>query len=210
MSFKFTWTEDQIQLIGKKKVNDKKVKKNLLGDAVKLGIFVLRKGRALPAGTRRKRSDGYTYEKQSDGTWSKVTEKKEKKEKLTGQQVEMKGKISDINKLGSENKDEYLSFHTPVLQIAYDLGQKGIDLSKQPVVTGYRYGKAPNSFISQNYRDQTSEFGLSMAAIEGGKEVGSSVWFSGKKYKYSGILLPYKGSDGENLILALDAENWGD
>ena len=121
----------------------------------------------------------------------------------------MKEEIMKANKAGM-NEIEYVSYHTPVLQIAFDLGQDGIDLSEQPVATGYRYGIAPESFISYNSREQISERGLSLAAINGKKEIGSSVWFNGKKHEYTGILLPYKGSDGENLILAFDAENWGD
>ena len=121
----------------------------------------------------------------------------------------MRNEILKANETGM-NTSEYISYHTPVLQIAFDLGQDGIDLKKQPVVTGYRYGKAPESFISFNYREQISEKGLSLAAINGEKEIGSSVWFNGKKHEYTGILLPRKGSDGENLILAFDTENWDD
>jgi hypothetical protein len=34
------------------------------------------------------------------------------------------------------SSDCYESYRTPVLQIAFDLGQKNIDLATQPVVTG--------------------------------------------------------------------------
>lgn len=121
-------------------------------------------------------------------------------------------KREEILKANTEgfNATYYQSYHTPILQIAFDCGQKGIDLSTAKEITGYRYGQAPQSYVSFNSREQISEKGLSLAAIENEKEVGSSVWFSGEKHIYSGILLPYKGSDGENLILAYDAENWGD
>lgn len=96
------------------------------------------------------------------------------------------------------------SWYSPILQVASDLGAlKGIDLTDCPVVTGYRYGTAPASGISYNYADQRSERGLSMAAINGQNEVGSCVWFADRdRVEYTGILLPYTGSDGEPLILA--------
>jgi len=116
-----------------------------------------------------------------------------------------------VNKMGMEHKktQNYVSFYTPALDVAYELGHKGIDLSKQPDVIGYRYGKHPPTGISQNYRDKMSEKGLSLSNLEGEDEVGSSIFFKDrKKYKYNGLLLPYKGSDGENLILPYDLELW--
>ena len=175
--------------------------------------YFIYKAKALPPGTRRQRKDGL-YEKQSDGKWIKVKDDKEKKkpdkENLSEKQKAMKQDYLNINQEGLNTK-EYQSYHTPVLQIAFDLGQQGININELPVVTGYRYGKAPDSFISFNYTDNKSERGLSLAKIEGEEETGSSIWFLGrKKYKYTGYLLPYRGSDGEPLILAFNAENWGD
>lgn len=98
-------------------------------------------------------------------------------------------------------------YRTPILQEAMIYGMNGVDLSSCPVVKGYRYGKAPDSGISYNYRDEKSERGLSLAGLENGKEVGSSMFFNDRKiYCYEGILLPKKGSDGEPLILAFNFE----
>lgn len=117
-------------------------------------------------------------------------------------------KIRRANQEGLADRDGYRSYYTPTLQVAYNLGQAGVDLSAAPVVTGYRYGAAPESMISQNYASGTSERGLSLAALAGGKESGSAVWFAGRKiHTYTGILSG-RGSDGEPLILSLDAEDW--
>ena len=102
------------------RVEKEQVKKNLLGDAVKLGIFVLRKGRALPAGTRRKRSDG-TYIKQSDGTWKKVVEnkKQETEKKIPPEVIGKEGyssfvrqEYSYMNKVLTENEKESMAKYT--------------------------------------------------------------------------------------------------
>lgn len=117
-------------------------------------------------------------------------------------------KILEVNKMGIENPDAFWSFYTPSLQVAFELGQNGIDLSGQPDVNGYRYGNIPESGLSHNYMDDRSERGLSLVAIDGQKEVGSSIWFCDrKKVKASGLLLPKKGSDGEPLILSYDIED---
>jgi len=113
--------------------------------------------------------------------------------------------ILNANRYGL--KQVYTSFWTPVLEVAYLLGYEGVDLTDAPVVTGYRYGSAPEMFVSNNYRDNVSEKGLSLAAINGQNEVGSSVWFSDrKKHEYTGVLSG-TGSDGEPVILCFDAEN---
>lgn len=98
------------------------------------------------------------------------------------------------------------SYYTPILEMARTLGCDGIDLRKAKVVTGYRYGKASEFGISQNYRDNISEKGLSLAALKGKKEIGSSMWFSDReKYEYTGIYVT-KGSDGEPIILPFGFE----
>jgi hypothetical protein len=113
--------------------------------------------------------------------------------------------LINANTYGLKNKESFLSwFLTPVLQMAYEMGQNSIDISDFPVVTGYRYGKAPELGISYNYREDRSERGLSLAALEGEKEIGSSMWFTDRDiFKYSGILIK-KGSDGEPVILVVD------
>ena len=115
------------------------------------------------------------------------------------------------NKIGLDDSKSggYSSFYTPVLQRAYDLGyNKGIDLRDAPIVEGIRYGAAPDSGISQNYAEGTSEYGLSLAQESGKKQIGSSVWFSGRKaYEYRGVKVG-TGSDGETIILPLHVEKY--
>lgn len=96
------------------------------------------------------------------------------------------------------------SYYTPVLQVA----SLCCDLSNQPVVTGYRFGKAPAMFVSQNHSTGSSEKGLSLAYLEGEKRtIRSEFAYRDDIYQYTGILLPYSGSDGEPLILCFEAEN---
>ena len=110
--------------------------------------------------------------------------------------------IINANKSGLDNPDSLWSYHTPVLQVAYELGTRGIDLSTAPDVAGYRYGAVPTHGLSHNYRDDHSERGLSLVAINGQPAVASEIWFCDRKrVRVNGLLLPYKGSDGEPLIL---------
>ena len=110
--------------------------------------------------------------------------------------------ILNANKAGLDNPDSFWSYRTPVLQVAYELGTKGVDLSDAQDVTGYRYGAVPAHGLSHNYRDDRSERGLSLVAINGHKPVASVVWFCDRKrVRVSGLLLPYRGSDGEPLVL---------
>jgi len=114
--------------------------------------------------------------------------------------------ILKANKAGLAGN--FLMYRTPVLQAAFDIGAAGVDLSNAPVVTGYRYGSAPEGFVSYNYLDNKPELGLSLAAMDGQKEIGSAMWFADReKFEYTGILCG-KGSDGEPLILCLQAECW--
>lgn len=115
--------------------------------------------------------------------------------------------IIRANAQGLRDKEYMVDFYSNSLQVAYNLGVKGKDISAQPTVTGYRYGEVPEDGISFNYREQESERGLSMASVEGAEESGITKWFfngHGKKVQVSGILLPYTGSDDEALILATD------
>lgn len=66
-------------------------------------------------------------------------------------------------------------------------------------IVGYRYGEAPVSGKSYNYRDRHFEPGVSMAQIGYCKEVGSfavSEAASRKKYYYEGVICG-EGSDDE-------------
>lgn len=99
------------------------------------------------------------------------------------------------------------SYYTHILQVAYNLGCRGIDLSKQPVVSGWRYGQIPDSGLSKNYRDDISERGLSLMEADGADTVAdwvSAMYIvSGNRpvVHVTGVLLPYTGSDGEPLVL---------
>ena len=119
--------------------------------------------------------------------------------------------IKKANKEGLESPDEFWSMYTPVLNQALSLGRLGIDIQNQPVVTGYRYGTAPDA-CSYNYRDDHAEHGVSLSRLEGEKDIFSAGFFAGRKeYKYQGVLLPTKGSDGEPLILLVgEMENLDD
>lgn len=111
------------------------------------------------------------------------------------------------NKLGLDDPNGFDSFRTPVLQLAYDLGQNGINLQDAPVVKGWRSGKAPESFISYNYRDGHKEPGLSLMAINGNQEHWSAGFIADRgKFEYTGILSG-TGSDDEPCILSTDAED---
>jgi hypothetical protein len=98
------------------------------------------------------------------------------------------------------------SYYTPIFEMARLLGMNGLDLSAAPVVSGYRYGDAPELGISRNYREDIAEHGLSLAAIDGGKEIGSCVWFCDRPIRrYNGVLVG-TGSDDEAVILPFGFE----
>lgn len=112
--------------------------------------------------------------------------------------------IKRANKLGLDHKDSGLFYcwYTPILQVAYSFGSNGISLQACNTVSGYRYGNLPDSGLSYNYTDDRSERGLSLASLDGGKEIGSSIWFADRPITTAtGLELPHKGSDGEPLIL---------
>lgn len=112
-----------------------------------------------------------------------------------------KEQIIDANKNGLEGMPCF--YYTPVLKVAHKLGSEGIDLSHADVINAFRYGRAPESFISWNYAENRPENGLSVYTD---KSVIRSEFTDRKKYNYTG-LVSGKGSDGEVLILCFDAEN---
>lgn len=113
--------------------------------------------------------------------------------------------------LGQQDKanNSYQNWMTTCLGVAYDLGYEGKELNFNDVVKCYRAGSIPFGGVSFNYREQTSENGLSVLNVIGEGEVGSAVWFAERKViEVEGIRLPYKGSDGETLILPLNIEQY--
>jgi hypothetical protein len=111
--------------------------------------------------------------------------------------------ILEANKEGFQEPDHFGGgYLTPVLSLAYQLGQQGIDLEPCPDEIGIRYGDLPESGLSWNWKDDKSERGLSLARLKGGVNVPSYIWFSERsEVEVPGLLLPYKGSDGEYLLL---------
>lgn len=112
-----------------------------------------------------------------------------------------KAQILEANKEGLEGMPCF--YYTPVLKVAHKIGSNGIDLSNAETVTGFRYGKAPENFISWNYAENAPENGLSIYTE---KSVIRSEFMDRKIYNYTG-LVSGKGSDNETLILCFDAEN---
>lgn len=100
----------------------------------------------------------------------------------------------------------FCSWYTPRLEMAYNLGYYGIGVDFENIVSGYRYGESPEH-ESWNYAENRKEHGVSLAALEGQKEVGSSMWFTDReRVAVSGLLIDETGSDGEPLIIPLDME----
>ena len=97
---------------------------------------------------------------------------------------------------------EYTGYYTPILRIAFNLGFRGISLQSAETIKAFRFGKAPESFVSWNYAENTSENGLSVYTE---KSVVRGEFTDRKKYEYNG-LVSGKGGDGETLILCFEAE----
>lgn len=103
--------------------------------------------------------------------------------------------------------DLNICYHTPLLAVAYSLGAD-LGASLGPVVDGVRYGAIPVSGLSQNYREQTTEYGCSV--ISAGDDCDGSAgahMFMGdrKRVAVRGVLIEGKrGSDGEPLLLPVD------
>ena len=95
------------------------------------------------------------------------------------------------------------SYYTAALQVAYNLGLDGISIQDAEPITAFRFGAAPENFISWNYRENCPEKGLSVY-VDG--DTVRSEFTSRKKFEYAGLPVG-KGGDGETLILAFDVEN---
>jgi hypothetical protein len=98
---------------------------------------------------------------------------------------------------------DFWSYYTPSLQIAYNLGLDGVSIQDVEPIIAFRFGKAPENFISWNYRDNAPEKGLSVYTEN---SIVRGEFTDRKKYEYAGLPVA-KGGDGEILILAFDAEN---
>ena len=123
----------------------------------------------------------------------------------TQDQINYMKKAYELGRKHASNGN-YCSWYTPRLEMAYNLGYDGIEVDFENPVSGYRYGACPerNSF---NYAENRKEFGVSLAALDGQKEVGSSMWFCDReKVNVTGLLISEKGSDGEPLIIPLDMD----
>jgi hypothetical protein len=121
--------------------------------------------------------------------------------------------IIDANRYGlaecERNRDEWTSWYTPILQVAYEYGRRGVDLSECDDVTGHRYGNIPDGGLSVNHRDHESERGLSLAAIDGCEENWITIFLMERpKINVTGLLLPKTGVEGEPLILAYGLEQY--
>lgn len=123
----------------------------------------------------------------------------------TQDQINYMKKAYELGRKHASNGN-YCSWYTPRLEMAYNLGYDGIEVDFENPVSGYRYGSCPehNSF---NYAENRKEVGVSLAALDGQKEVGSSMWFCDReKVSVKGLLISEKGSDGEPLIIPLDMD----
>ena len=132
-----------------------------------------------------------------------------------GQQLKKQEiKISDYQKayiIGKYDKanSDYSFFRTPALEAAWNAGYNGHDIDFNDIVECFRAGNIPESGISYNYRENESEYGLSVLNVLGEEEIGSAIWFANREtIKIKGIRLPYRGSDGETLILPLNIEQY--
>jgi hypothetical protein len=97
---------------------------------------------------------------------------------------------------------DYAGYYTPILTVSRNLGLNGVNLQNAEIATCFRFGKAPENFLSWNYAENTSEKGLSVYTE---KSIVRSEFLDRKKYEYTGIVSG-EGSDGEILILCFDAD----
>lgn len=91
-----------------------------------------------------------------------------------------------------------------ILNVAYELGQDGVDLSSAPVVDAHRWGAPPIDGISKNHAENRAEKGCSCAYLDSDPDdcYGYMTQASGAdSVAIRGILVPDTGSDGEPLVL---------
>jgi hypothetical protein len=110
----------------------------------------------------------------------------------------------DANAAGLRHRTtgDFWSYYTATLQVAYNLGLDGVSIQDVKPITAFRFGKAPEKFVSWNYRDSTPEKGLSVYTD---KSVVRCEFMDRKRYEYTGLPVA-TGGDGEVLILAFEAK----
>jgi hypothetical protein len=114
--------------------------------------------------------------------------------------------IKKANEMGLRDASDgtWSCWWDKILNVAYELGQDGHDLSDQPVVDAHRWGDAPESGISVNHREDRAEKGCSCAYLDSNTSdcYGYMTHVSGaESVAIRGVLVPDTGSDGEPLIL---------
>ena len=146
----------------------------------------------------------FATRKQENNTFKRGGNPKQRQQTMnTQEQINFLRRAYNLGKRHAENGN-YCSWYTPRLGMAYELGYNGIGVDFENIVSGYRYGVCPEH-ESFNYADNRKEWGVSLAALDGKNEVGSSIWFCDrKKVNVSGLLIDETGSDGEPLIIPLD------
>ena len=107
----------------------------------------------------------------------------------------------------ADNDDTYWSYYTGVLQAAYDAGRARLSLS-DTISDCQRFGKLPIAGRSHNYADNRSEAGISVISCDNVHNgcAGAMLYMSARTtINFRGIkLLGITGSDGEDLVLAID------
>ena len=187
------------------------------------GLFVYGICKALPPGTKRQRKDGL-YEKQSDGTWKKVTEKKEKQEdkpeknddnsKEINKNIRIKygmpkakeSVLRDLMDKGKAGGNLYATYglevDTELVGAAWLAGEKNTPIPFMSV--GWRWGKANGS--SYNTQEGKYEAGVSTAQVKGFKKINSfAAQPNGrKKYFYIGYVLTHDTGGDDELLFVPD------
>lgn len=114
--------------------------------------------------------------------------------------------IRKVHETGKKNPDKFWSWHTGVLDQAFQLGQEGYELG--PVVNCERFGEPPFSGTSFNYQDQRREKGVSVISADDDSagSAGANLFMSDREiFSFQGILIEgARGSDGEPLVLPIN------
>ena len=114
--------------------------------------------------------------------------------------------IKRANEIGRQHAalGEWVCWWNKILDVAYRLGQDGIDLTEAPTVDAHRWGDIPKDGISVNHAEDRAELGCSCAWLDGNPNdcYGYMSQASGlDSVAIRGVLVPDTGSDGEPLVL---------